>query len=288
MTTEPRSASGRLLLAFGVASLAAVATGAFVCAHSGVPAGLWARNLAAWGVGGLAALGIALTPRRPWAPAALLAAPVGLGASLISADQGGVHRWVDLGPLHMNVAMVLGPAAVAALGVDAEARPWAWMAAFVALGLLVLQPDASQATALAAALVLIAAGAAWSVAPRAGVMVAAGLLATAAWLRPDPLLPVPEVEQVVGLAAAVSPLAAGLAVVLLAAASLAAAIMTRSAPPGPRRAGRALSLALVAGSVAPWLGAYPVPWVGIGMSPILGAWLGVGLLAARLRSLTTA
>ena len=38
----------RLLLAFGVASGAAVAIGALACANSGVPAGLWLRNLGAW------------------------------------------------------------------------------------------------------------------------------------------------------------------------------------------------------------------------------------------------
>ena len=37
-------------------------------------------------------------------------------------------------------------------------------------------------------------------------------------------------------------------------------------------------------AVAPWLGAYPVPLAGIGMSPIVGAWLGVGLLAGLIRA----
>ena len=29
----------------------------------------------------------------------------------------------------------------------------------------------------------------------------------------------------------------------------------------------------------PFLGAFPAPLLGLGMSPIIGAWLGVGLLA---------
>ena len=45
----------------------------------------------------------------------------------------------------------------------------------------------------------------------------------------------------------------------------------------------ALSAWFVATAVTPLFGAFPVPWLGVGMSPILGAWLGVGLLAARLR-----
>ncbi len=58
---------------------------------------------------------------------------------------------------------------------------------------------------------------------------------------------------------------------------------TRSAPPSPRLAGWALSLCFLLWMTTPLLGAFPVPLVGIGMSPILGTWLGVGLLAALLR-----
>ena len=51
-------------------------------------------------------------------------------------------------------------------------------------------------------------------------------------------------------------------------------------------AGGALSLCLAAWAVTPLFGAFPVPLVGVGMSPILGAWLGVGLLAATARART--
>ena len=53
-----------------------------------------------------------------------------------------------------------------------------------------------------------------------------------------------------------------------------------------RLAGAALSLCLAAWAVTPLFGAFPVPLVGVGMSPILGAWLGVGLLAAMTRART--
>ena len=280
--------SSRLLLVFGLASLAAVAMGAFVCAQSGVPPGLWVRNLIAWGVG--AAFAAAISASRPGyaAAVALIVAPAGLAASLLARDPSGVHRWVDLGPLHMNVAMVLAPAVVVALAARGGASRWPWGAAFVALSLLVVQPDASQATAFAAALVLIASRMAWPFAARGAVSGVAGLLAAAAWLRPDPLLPVPEVEEVIGLANTLSPLAAGLAIGLLAATSLASLFMTRAARPQLRLTGQALSVCFLLWSATPWIGAFPVPWIGIGMSPILGAWLGVGLLAALLRRPQTA
>jgi hypothetical protein len=275
--------SGRLLWVFGVLSLAAVATGGLVCARSGVPTGVWLRNLAAWGVGALVAGGVAAAGRAGAAPVALLAAPVGLLATLGGPAQEGVHRWLRLGPLHINVAMLLLPSAVVALAVLGRDRRWPWGGAFIALVLLLLQPDASQATALGACLGLLAARAAWPVALRGALLAVAGVLMAATWLRPDPLKPVPEVEEIIGLASAVSPLVAGLAVLLLAAVVAAPIVATRSAPPTPRLAGGALSLCLLLWVTTPLLGVFPVPWVGIGMSPILGAWLGVGLLAALLR-----
>ena len=89
-------------------------------------------------------------------------------------------------------------------------------------------------------------------------------LAAASWLRPDPLEAIPEVEGIVGLAYAVSPVLALLAVVVLVATLLAPAYFLTAA---------ATTL----------FGAFPMPLLGVGMSPILGFWLGVGLLAATLR-----
>jgi hypothetical protein len=37
-------------------------------------------------------------------------------------------------------------------------------------------------------------------------------------------------------------------------------------------------------ALAPAFGAFPVPLVGIGMSPVVGFWLGAGALAAARRS----
>jgi cell division protein FtsW (lipid II flippase) len=209
---------------------------------------------------------------------------VGLAASFLGPAQEGVHRWLKLGPLHINVAMLLLPAAVVALAVLGRNRRWPWGVAFIALALLLLQPDASQATALGACLGLLAAFAAGPGAVRGALVVAAGVLAGLSWLRPDPLGPVAEVEEVIGLAYAVSPLAAGLALISLAAVAAAPGFAARSAPPVQRLAGWALSLCFLLWMTMPLLGVFPVPLVGIGMSPILGAWLGVGLLAALLRS----
>ncbi|WP_191558300.1 hypothetical protein [Brevundimonas aurantiaca] len=288
MTKTATNKSVRLMAVFGLASLAAVGLGAAVCALSGVSAASWGRNLAAWLVGAVIAAALAAAGRRVVSPGAALAvaglAVAGLAAGFFNPAQEGVHRWIEAGPLHVNIAMVVLPSLSVVLAA-AEDRRAIWGAAVAALILLVAQPDASQTTTLAAVLILVAAFRAPSRGAKAALILFAGVAAAAAWMRPDPLQPVAEVEEIVGLAFQVSPLIGGLALILLAVFAAVPAALTR---PDARLklAGAALSLCLAAWAVTPLFGAFPVPLVGVGMSPILGAWLGVGLLAATARART--
>ena len=268
-----------LFLAFGVLSLVIVLAGAFVSANSGVPSASWIRNGIAWIVGALAAAGLAAFGRTGALRIAVWAAPAGLVASLLGPGIQDVHRWVNLGPLHLNVAMLLLPAAVVALAVLSTAGVSAWVAGLAALVLLVVQPDASQATTLAAVAVLVALAAFPQAPVRVAVVGVAAALAGIAWLRPDRLEPVAEVEGIFGLALALSPLLAafvGLLLVCMAAAPVVWGFLGSSTE---RLAGSALGLCLLLWAIMPFLGAFPMPLLGMGMSPIIGAWLGVGLLA---------
>jgi hypothetical protein len=148
---------------------------------------------------------------------------------------------------------------------------------------LCLQPDASQATAFAAAMLVALGGT-----PRLGsVGVATGLcvgtMAALSWFRPDPLAPVPEVEGVLLLAQGISPLLAGFCGLFLLVAEIAPLMACRKANPSARKAARALSAYFLVCGAMPFVGAFPVPLVGVGVSPIVGYWLGVGTLAAVCR-----
>jgi cell division protein FtsW (lipid II flippase) len=279
MTRNSAPSGARFLAGFGLLSVLAVAIGCAVVAAHGVAVGSWARNLVAWVVGAAAAWAIA---RRPGVlPAFLLAAPVALAATLLNAPQEGVHRWIDVGPLHINAAAALLPAAIVALAALRDRR-WSWIAAAAILGLLVLQPDASQATAFGAGMLVVLAFLRAPAAVRAGGAVVTVLAIAAAWMRPDPLAPVPEVEGIIGLAWGWSPLAAVAAVALLAATALWPLRIALADGPA-KAAALALAACCTMSSLAPALGAFPVPLVGVGMSPVLGFWLGAGALAAAAR-----
>jgi hypothetical protein len=70
------------------------------------------------------------------------------------------------------------------------------------------------------------------------------------------------------------------AVALLAATALWPLRMAGSDLPRTRVAALALAVYCLASALAPAFGAFPVPLVGMGMSPVLGFWLGAGALAA--------
>lgn len=284
MTLQSRSRprySKRFFVVFAALSFVAVASGCIAVALDGASAGLWLRNLAAWGVGAILALAVSLFASPMFARVMIFAAPVGLLASLASPGQMGVHRWLDVGPVQTNAAALLLPVFVVTIAYFVHEARWIWFAYALCAAALILQPDASQATALSAAGLVIVVRLPVARVLRISAVVLILFGAVVAWLRPDPLTPVAEVEGVIGLAYAVSPLIATVAVVSLGAATL-VPMMIAARPESSvvRTASLALSTYFVLSALTTLFGAFPVSLVGISMSPVVGFWLGVGLLVA--------
>jgi hypothetical protein len=250
--------SRRTLFLFAGVSLAAIFAGSAIMALIGLPHGSWLRNPAAWLLGMALAAGLLVGGRSPLLPKALLGAAIlGLAATFLAAGSEGVHRWVDIGPLQVNVAaLLLAPAVVALAFVGIWSRTG--LAASLAIG------DASD--------------------PAAGCLAGCRLCGR----RPAPCLqepgqiagqdrrdrrrpacrrsrmgpprsvePILEVEEILWAAWAASPLLASLAALSLAAVT---AAPLRSAPPpggGPERERLALAAYMATISLAPAFGAFP-------------------------------
>ena len=266
--------------------LAAGGVGLFIMArHEASPArlglqaaGLLAGLLLSWAISSLAS--------ERLCGAAFLASPIGLGllgATFAGEGLLGVHRWIRLGPVMLNVSSVATPIVVLAASACFARRRWLAAAALVGATQVVhfLQPDAGQALALALAGVAAVLFAPHL--PRVARAVAIAALAASAvliWARPDPLPPVADVEGIVGLAGD-----QGLLVRLLAIASVAiipasSALAAREAPPGsPRTSAIALAGYVTGVCTAPLAGNFPVPVLGFGVSPILGVALCAGAVA---------
>lgn len=274
MKTRPTNPALRIWLIFGGLSLGAVLMGAWTAHAHGVALRGWGLNIAAWVLGAGVA---ALMARGGRASAGwLILALAVLGLTLMSPGLSGVHRWITIGPLRLNGAELMMPVALTTLASLGAHSAFRWGFPAIALALLALQPDASQAVATAGAAIVLFGGGGLAFRAKAllGIGLTAGAVAAAS--RPDPLPPVPEVEGVIQLAAALSPVLAALAVAALAGAALAPLAASGSADPSVRVCARGLAAYLVLSALAPLAGAFPVPLVGMGVSPILGAWLGIG------------
>jgi hypothetical protein len=280
MTPEGRHpGSHRASLLYLVASLPALAVGVLAMQASGVPAGVWGQNIAAWATGALLCLGIWRARTSITSPiVADLTALFTLGAlvaTLLAPGMDGVHRWVRVGPVRVHPAALLLPLVLVALERLARVRGW-WVAALWAVGVvsgLCLQPDAAQATAFAAASgVLLRPGARRSV-PRSIAVVSLPVIAGLSWLRRDPLAPVPHVEEIIGLAGT---LWTGGTVAAIASLLLLPVPFFLIGRGVGQRTGLALGAYVSVTCLAAFVGNFPVPVMGYGISPIIGYLLGAG------------
>ena len=201
----PPRCDTRLACTFAITSFLAVGAGCIVAVSTGAGAGVWGRNAAAWAIGAVPAqLFTRIRPARLFRTVLLLT-PLALLISLLNPGQSGVHRWISLGPLNWNAAFLCLPAATVALAATARSGShWTWWAAVVIELELCLQPDASQATAFAAATIVTLLTTRSPGPARVTASLFFVLAAGIGWTRPDPLKPVPEVEGIITLARTVS------------------------------------------------------------------------------------
>jgi hypothetical protein len=277
---EHRSSRVRGLLA-SLAAVPALVVGAIVMSRSGVGYGLWLQNVVVGAIVTVVCVALAAVPAyrarassAVWTGAAIVALLV-LAATLTQAGVEGVRRWLPIGPLRLHVASVALPVLVIAIarqvssGAERNRPLLARIVSIAAVATLLMQPDASQASAFGLAVaVLFLRGRRPSSADWLVVTIVA-VCAGATWFRSDPLAPVPYVEGVVGLAADMDLawlIACLVALVLLPLPFLVIAVTSK----GEGSAHLAIAVYLVAVCAAPFMGAYPVPVIGYGLSPILG------------------
>lgn len=257
---------------FAVASLLAIGCGSFAIWRSGGGAVIALGNLVGWGIGLVAAIAILVVPRVPRAAEIFLAATmITMAATFADNGLSGVHRWISIGPLRANIAALFLPAFVAILCARQTNQRLTALLWLAAMTLLLAQPDASQATALAIAAPLLFPH--WPPKWRWPLLAVTVVLAATSWLRPDPLQPVAEVEGIIELMWQISPALAAIGSAALAATIIAVRWADTSST--------ALTAYCAAVTLIPAFGHFPVPLAGAGISFPLGWWLGI---AAVLRS----
>lgn len=194
-------------------------------------------------------------------------------------DSSEPKRWISVGPLRLYIAPLLLPSFIAACAIfvskDGKQEIVPLAAVLGAAMLLSLQPDASQVLGLLVASLVVAVQRQLG-AFRTGVVVFPLVLITMwTFSLPDPLAPVPHVEEVFALGLGHS-LFAGVAVISSAIALIVGLWIQSARGHSSLSAVAAYYAALFVCSTA---GITPAPLVGYGAGPILGFGLMVGLLA---------
>jgi cell division protein FtsW (lipid II flippase) len=259
-----------------ICGVGAVGMGIAYMSAAGAPSRYILMNLAALVLGATAwlALGRAAGSRLAGAgPVTLALALALLLTALFGFAVEGASRWVSLGPLNLQVSLIVLPVMLVLYARRPDAVGTVGM--MVAALALALQPDRAMAGVLAAGLLALL------VSNRSGlpIVAAAGAIFAFGWtlLSPDLLPAVPYVDRILYTAFEIH-LLAGLAVVIGAAALVVPAVM------GAWRSGSERSALLAFGGcwsgmvVAAALGNYPTPLVGYGGSAVLGYLLSAALL----------
>lgn len=263
------------------AAVAATLLGLCHLAAAGAPPRHLVVNLAALLLGLVALGGVdkaGLDGRRSSGLAVALSGVALLATALFGASADGASRWIWIGPLSVQVSLVLVPLMLVAF---ARRRDWTGTAGIALAALaLALQPDRAMAGAMALGLAALAAS------RRDAFSMSALLAALAAFaftlVRPDLLPAVPFVDRVLYTAFAVHPLA-GAAILLGLGLLVLPAFAGRSRGPVDD-SGRWVFAAVWIGVIAAAaLGDYPTPVVGYGGSAILGYVLSLSAFPPRLR-----
>jgi cell division protein FtsW (lipid II flippase) len=264
----------------------AVVLGLAYMLAAGAPSSYLLVNLAALVIGATAWLAFARTagPHPAWAGAAVLAlaAPILLTALFgVAAD--GASRWMSVGPLNLQVSLIVLPVMLVLYATRPDGIGTASM--MVAALALAAQPDRAMAGVLLAGLLALLVAAP----SRLVIMAATAAMLAFGWtlLKPDMLPASPYVDHILYTAFDVHPLA-GLAVVIGAVALVMPAAIGASAL---REASQRSALLAFGGCwfgvvVAAALDNYPTPLVGYGGSAVLGYLLSVALLPNGLHITT--
>lgn len=259
----------------------AVGLGLAYMLAAGAPSRYLLVNLAALILGASAwlALGRTAGSRLSGAGPAILALAVPLLlTALFGAASGGASRWVSVGPLNLQVSLILLPAMLILYARRPDAIGTAGM--IVAAVALAAQPDRAMAGVLLAGLLILV----LATRSRLAMVATAASFAAFGWtlLTPETLAAVPYVDQILLTAFDVHPLA-GSAVVIGAAALMVPALPGASRGAAERQALLAFGGCWVAVVLAAALGNYPTPLVGYGGSAVLGYLLSVALLPSGAR-----
>lgn len=192
-----------------------------------------------------------------------------LALTLLNPGMDGVHRWISIGIIRLNVAMIVLPAILIEIGwiLQIKGLKTGLFISLVVLCFLLFQPDASQLTGFAISVMILLSSRTSSKKLRLFLITIFTLPVIFSWLNLDHLPPVSYVEGIVSMVAQMG-------MVWLICGTISLAILPMHflifPPQNAKLVSRCIGLYFILVIGSSWFGNFPVPIMGYGMSPIIG------------------
>lgn len=279
---------GREAFWLSLLSAPAILVGALAMKDHGYKTSVWGQNIGVWAVcsmllfiHGRNARKFQNGSRRAVGMLLICSTLILVALPLFRAGLEGVHRWIVVGGIRLHpgafaIPLFLGLARFA--GREFGARLVDVLALMMG-ALLIAQPDAAEATGFIAAMLVLVVKRGRGGVSTALVAILGAFMLICAWVRADPLGPVPHVEGIIGLASELSPILGFAAMAALALALLPFFTAEKPFPDSDWAVSAKALGCYFAGKLAATLGGhFPVPLAGYGASEIIGYFIALACI----------
>lgn len=265
----------RKLITFTL-TIPSIAIGALAMYQNHVPFAIWGQNIGCLVL--MSVISLLMITRKfnntgnrynqLLLPAAIIA------LILTFANQGleGVHRWISIGAVKLNVAMIVLPMILLELYQVLKIRglTYTGVCAFIILLVLFFQPDASQLTGFAIPVMIMLSLNTGSKKIRLLITGVSVLFIALSWIRLDHLPPVNYVEKILMMVADMGGIWFVLGIISLA---ILPAPFILLPPKNAVSVSRYIGCYYIVILLSTLFGNFPVPLMGYGISPIVGYYL---------------
>ncbi len=261
-----------------IIALPSVVIGAVAMYLNKISIGVWSQNIVALIISGfISYLFLKGKPRFSKRNSFGFIIPITiilLFLTFLDSGLDGVHRWVSIGPIKLNVASIMLPILIIELWRILKILNW-WHSMIITLAvsiLLALQPDASQTTGFVFPMIILLLSKANKSVIRYSIISLILFIPIISWIFIDSLPPIDYVEEIVLMVKTV-----GTVWFLIGIGSLALLPLPFIIFPTKnyRLISMCLGLYFIIILVSTLFGNFPVPLMGYGISPIIGYFIAI-------------
>ena len=265
----------RKLITFAL-TIPSIAIGVLAMYQNHVPVAIWGQNIGCLVLMSVISL-LMITCKfnntgNRYNQLLLPAATIALMLTFANQGMEGVHRWISIGAVKLNVAMIVLPMIFLELYQVLKIRglTYAGVSAFIILLVLFFQPDASQLTGFAIPVMIMLSLNTRSKKIRFLITGVSVLFIVLSWIRLDHLPPVNYVERILMMVADMGGIWLVLGIISLA---ILPAPFILLPPKNAVSVSRYIGCYYIVILLSTLFGNFPVPLMGYGISPIVGYYL---------------